>query len=291
MPGLANGTLTVRVRGAAITRVRMAAAAGLASAACAFAAVWLSENATAGGAAELPPDLVALAMQQEDLLVTAEDGRRLLRLSTEIANHGAGPLEVFPSAESANCDGDGDPANDRDASQRTFADTAGDGGYSAGLDGIESERRIGCMRYHAVHDHWHVLDFARYELRREPAGRVVAKRRKVGFCVGDNRIAFPDPRVPLAPTYPVGQPGGMPGCTESATQGISVGWADIYLFFVPGQELGVSELKPGRYCLVTRADPRDLLSESNEDNNVRRTLISLDPRRLSVARLSGKCRS
>ena len=271
--------------------MRIAVAAALASTACALATVWLSERAEAGGSAELPPDLVTLAMQQEDLIVTAEHGRRLLRLSTEVANLGVGPLEVFPSAESANCDGDGDPANDRDASQRTFADTNGDGGFTRGLDGVETERRIGCMRYHLAHDHWHVLDFARYELRREPRGRLVAKRRKVGFCVGDNRVAFPErPGVSPAPAYPFGPP-GTTGCTETATQGLSIGWADLYLFYVPGQELDVTAVKPGRYCLTTRADPRNLLAESNEGNNVRRTLVTLDPRRLSVQRLPGKCRS
>ena len=236
----------------------MAVAAGVASAVCAIGVVLLSERAEAGGSSALPPDLVALALQQEDVIVTAEGGRRYLRLSTEIANHGVGPLEIFPSPESANCDGDGDPANDRDASQRTFADTNADGGYTAGQDGIEVERRIGCMRYHAIHKHWHVLDFARYELRREPQGRLVAKRRKVGFCVGDNRIAFPGAGVPTTPTYPFGPPGSV-GCDEAATQGMSIGWADLYLFYVPGQELDVAGTKPGRYCLITRADPRNLI--------------------------------
>ncbi len=274
----------------------MAMAAGVASAACALGVVLLSASAEAGGSAALQPDLVTLATQQDDVIVTAEGGRRYVRLSTEIANHGDGPLEIFPSAASTNCDGDGNPDNDREASQRTFADTDGDGGYGAGVDGIVAEQRIGCMRYHAIHDHWHVLDFARYELHREPQGRressrIVAKRRKVGFCVGDNRIAFTDnPRVPGGPTYPFG-PAGSVGCDQSATQGLSIGWADLYLFFVPGQELDVTGVPPGRYCLVTRADPRDLIDESNEENNVRRTLLALDSRRIAVNRLPGKCRS
>lgn len=269
----------------------MAVAAAIASAAFALGVVLLSERAEAGGSAGLPPDLVTLALHQDGVIVTAEGGRRYLRLSTEVANHGVGPLEIFPSAASANCDGDGNPDNDRDASQRTFADTNGDGGYTAGLDGVEAEQRIGCMRYHAAHDHWHVLDFARYELRREPNGRLVAKRRKVGFCVGDNRIAFADsPGVSATPAYPYGPPGSV-GCNEAATQGLSIGWADLYLFHVPGQELDITGIKPGRYCLTSRADPRDLIEESNEENNVRRTLLSVDPRRISVSRLPGKCRS
>ena len=172
-------------------------------------------------------------------MVTAEHGRRLLRLSTEVANHGDGPLEVFPSAESANCDGDGDPANDRDASQRTFADSDGGGGFTAGSTRIEAEQRFGCMRYHPAHDHWHVLDFARYELRREPTGKPVAQLAKVGFCVGDTRVAFPSAAAPPA-RLPVRGRHEPIGCTAAATQGLSAGWADLYVFAVPGQQLDVT---------------------------------------------------
>jgi hypothetical protein len=255
-----------------------------------FAVISFSGHAVAGGGDALQPDLVTLALQDEDVIVTFEDGRRLLRLSTEVANNGSGPLEIFPSPESHNCDGDGDPANDRDASQRTFADTDASGNFTAGTDGILSETGVGCMRYHAAHDHWHVLDFARYELRREPKGTLVAKRRKVGFCVGDNRVAFARPDTPGTPAYPFGPPGSV-GCDPQATQGLSIGWADLYLFYVPGQELDITDLRPGKYCLISRADPRDLLDETNEDNNLRRTRLQLNPNRLSVQRLPGRCRA
>lgn len=279
------------MRGIALTRMRLALATALVSAAASAGLIAISESAEADGAKGLLPDLVTLAPDGSDLVVIKERGRRLLRMTTEFANRGEGPLEIFPSAESGNCDGDGNPDNDRDASQRTFADTDGDGGFSAGVDGILTERRVGCMRYHAVHDHWHVLDFARYELRREPRGRLVAKRRKVGFCVGDNRRAFPkDPRTPPKGVYPFGPPGSI-GCDAMATQGVSIGWTDLYLYWVPGQELRVGGLPRGRYCLVMLADPRDLIDERNEDNNVRRTPIMLDPKRLTVNRLRGKCRT
>ena len=126
----------------------------------------------------------------------------MLRLSNEIGNQSNGPLEVFPGAVSANCDGDGDPANDRDASQRIFADSNGSGLYEPGIDAIASERMFGCMRYHAAHDHWHVLDIARYELRREATGKLVAQSQKIGFCLTDTRIAFPSAAAPPAPDLP-----------------------------------------------------------------------------------------
>src|SRR5918997_3982348 len=109
-------------------RVRIAAAATIAAAGVLAASV-LAAGA-AGGTAALAPDLISLAVEQEQLLVTQEKPKTLLRLTTEIANVGNGPLEVYPSALSADCDGDGDPVNDRDASQRVFDDTNGSGGVA-----------------------------------------------------------------------------------------------------------------------------------------------------------------
>jgi len=274
---------------AAIKRAGLAAVALSASVGVAFLLA-TSPGAQAGGAAALPPDLVTLAIGREDLAVKAEEGRTLLRLSNEIANVGAGPLEVFPSAASTGCDGDADPGNDRAASQRLFADTNSSGAFERGSDAVASEERFGCLRYHASHEHWHTLGFARYELRRDPGGRLVRARRKVGFCIADFRVAHPTPGSPAEPHYPFGS-GVERGCDEVATQGLSVGWADLYGFALPGQELDVEGLRRGRYCLISRADPRDLLAEANEGNNVRRVRIQLRPRQLEVRRLEAPCRT
>jgi Lysyl oxidase len=270
----------------ALSRIRLAAAVAVASAAA--MALIIAAAPAAGGPAALAPDLVTLSIQQPNLLIERDGERTVLRLSNEIGNRANGPLEVFPGTQSVDCDGDGDPVNDRDASQRMFADTNGSGGYEPGADAIDSERRFGCMRYHPAHDHWHVLDVARYELRREATGKLVAHSRKVGFCLSDTRLAFPSPVSPPVPTYPIGS--GKPiGCDATSTQGISAGWADLYGFALPGQDLDVSDLPRGHYCLSSRADPLDLLDELNEDNNVRRVRLSLRPRRLSVRKLDGPC--
>ena len=44
---------------------------------------------------------------------------------------------------------------------------------------------------------------------------------------------------------------------------------------VSGQELDVTSLAEGAYCLVSRADPENRLQESNERNNIRTTRIEL----------------
>jgi hypothetical protein len=276
--------------------MRLAAGVALASAGALVVTLALSSDVRAGGAATLAPDLVTLAIAPEDLLIETDGKRVFLRLTNEIANRGTGPLELFPSLASANCDGDGDAANDRDAAQRLFADSNLSGVYERGVDAVDSERAVGCMRYHPAHAHWHVLDFTSYELRREPRrarprskGKLVAASRKVGFCVVDSRRVFPGPGSPPEMGYPINPPGSI-GCDAAATQGLSTGWADIYLFNVPGQELDVTGLHRGRYCLTSRADPRDLLSESDEDNNVRRVRLALRPSELSVVKIPGRCR-
>jgi hypothetical protein len=269
---------------------RIGLAGGVALGSSAAIALILAAAAASGGTPALAPDLVTLPIQQESLLVTPDaEGRVVLRLSNEIGNRSNGPLEVFPGPASADCDEDGDPLNDRPASQRIFADTNGSGGYEGGVDAVESERGFGCMRFHPAHDHWHVLDIARYELRREATGELVAHSRKVGFCFTDTRLAFPSVVSPPAAIYPIGS-AKPTGCDSNATQGISPGWADLYSFALPGQELRVGRLPRGRYCLTSRADPLDLIQELDEDNNVRRVRLALRPRKLAVRRLVGPCR-
>ena len=276
--------------GAAIKRTGPTAAVALCAALGLGSLLAASPGAHAGGATALPPDLVTLAIGQEDLTVKAEEGRTVLRLSNEIANVGTGPLEVFPSAASSDCDGDSDAEHDRAASQRLFADTNSSGAFERESDEVASERAFGCLRYHPAHEHWHTLDFARYELRREPAGRLVRARRKFGFCIADFRLSHPSAASPSESYYPFGS-GVERGCDELATQGLSVGWADLYGFSLPGQELDVDGLRRGRYCLISRADPRGLLAEEEERNNVRRVRIHLRPRQLEVRRLATPCRT
>lgn len=271
-----------------LTRIGLTVAVALVCAGVFATLASLSSQARGGGAAALAPDLVTLAFGDEDMLIAVEEGKTLLRISNEVSNRGAGPLEVFPSVASQNCDGDGDATNDRDASQRTYADTDGSGLFERSIDGVDSERQFGCLRYHPLHDHWHVLDFAEYQLRSEPGGELAALTRKVGFCLGDNRLAFSGPTTPPTGTYPLNS-GLEMGCDAAATQGLSVGYADIYPFYLAGQQLRISRLPPGRYCLISRVDPDDLLAETDETNNVRRTPIQLRPRKLSVRRLAGGC--
>ena len=80
-------------------------------------------------------------------------------------------------------------------------------------------------------------------------------------------------RLRKAPGSPRGKYYG--GCLRDSVGGISIGWGDLYGARVSGQELDVTSLAEGAYCLVSRADPENRLQESNERNNVRTTRIEL----------------
>jgi Lysyl oxidase len=253
-----------------------------AAAVLALGAGTMTPGARARANPRLLPDLVTLKVTQHDLLL---DGGKL-RLSNEIGNRGRGPLEIYPSASSNNCDGDDDPGNDRDVYQRIFHDSNADGIFQRGQDTASERHLFGCEQYHPAHHHWHVLDFSRYKLVREKTGRTLARSTKVGFCIIDTDHAFAGlPGSPSGGRYPA----GSGDCNADSIDGLSVGWADTYYYGLPGQELTVAGLPHGRYCLVSKADPNKLLRESNNSNNAHRTLIALHPAKRVVKRLNDRC--
>src|SRR4051812_7941417 len=225
-----------------------------AAAVLALGAGTMTPGAGARANPRLLPDLVTLKVTQHDLLLNG--GK--LRLSNEIGNKGRGPLEIYPSASSNNCDGDGDPTNDRDVSQRIFLDSNGDGVFQRSQDTHSEHPRFGCEQYHPAHHHWHVLDFSRYRLVRKKTGRTVARSTKVGFCIIDTDHAFGGlPGSPGNYHYPA----GSGDCNRDSIDGLSVGWADEYYYGLAGQELRIKGVRAGRYCLVSTADPDNLLRE------------------------------
>ena len=241
---------------------------------------------TPASAGTPPPALLPDVIMRPIIEIRIQKGTgvKLLRFASIVGNAGAGVVEQTPdtparSAEN-DCDGDGDPLNDRKAFQRIFGDTDGDGVFTRGTDQLLSKRFAGCSLFHAEHDHWHFEEFARYRLVKPKTGRVVASSEKVSFCVRDS-INF-DAGLP-------GSPGSIyyGSCTQDSITGLSVGWADYYGSTLPGQELDIRGLPDGRYCLRTDADPADRLRESSETNNGRSTLVRITGR--EVADLGTTC--
>jgi Lysyl oxidase len=219
----------------------------------------------AQGVAPLLPNISTL--QPTGLRIVRSDaGTRLLRFSNTIANVGAGPVELEPRKD--DCDGDGNPANDRTAIQRIYRDADGDGIFRRAVDRAVDTRVAGCFEFSVEHGHWHFHDFADYQLLDLTSGQVVASNDKVGFCLLDT--LHPYPGVPGSPRHRY-----YGGCRRNSVQGQSVGFADIYSWYFSGQWIDVTRTPSGDYCLVTTADPADQLLESNETDDAFRQQIRL----------------
>jgi Lysyl oxidase len=239
------------------------------SAALVLAGVGLSADA-AGAAAGAPtpllPDLVVRRITSVHIGPGA--AARSLRFDTRAGNRGPGSLELFPDVpDSGDCDGDTDPDNDRVATQRVFEDTNGDGEFTRGIDDVASETVIGCFIFHPQHNHWHLEDFANYELRRPRSGAVVSSAEKVSFCLTDTGPFGAFPGTPPSHFYGA--------CDVDATMGLSVGWYDLYGSPLAGQELPIKGVADARYCLAMMSDPANHITESDETNNTRTTLVRI----------------
>lgn len=127
------------------------------------------------------------------------------------------------------------------------------------------------------HSHWHYQGFMRYELRRAVDGRLIARDRKSGFCLGDRYDANPTRRLahePPLPAFATDCGRGQPGL-RALREGISVGHGDDYSPRLHRQSIDLTGLKPGRYLLIHRANPDRRLAESDHANNASSALISL----------------
>ena len=123
------------------------------------------------------------------------------------------------------------------------------------------------------HLHWHLMKIAEYSLWDHTKTSQVVVGEKVGFCLYD--IGRVD-GVPGPPSQiydgggnwcaASGYTGG--GSTaESLAMGTSEGWRDVYGFTINLQWIDVTDVAPGNYYLAGRADPDDLIAETDELNN------------------------
>ncbi len=218
---------------------------------------WLESRTLLTGT-PLLPDLIPWADEHLGLMydwdVEAEsDGHTLLRLSTATANIGAGPLKLNGSTVHEN--------GTQDVLQRIELS-----------DGAHEDRLAGEFEFHPEHDHVHFAGFAEYNLRAvtldDGVGDVVATGGKTSFCVLD--LQEYDLTLSHAPHEPQ-----FSEC--DTTQGLSVGWADIYDRELPDQWIDVTGVAEGEYWLEVVVDPENRLEESDDSNNAARILIDLQP--------------
>src|SRR6185503_4392776 len=225
------------------------------------------------GETDIVPDVAPFAAS--DLQSVDRDGRKLLLSTTMFWNRGKGPLEL-------------DATSDQPVAPDTF-ETAQ---RIILPNGQVRNKVVGDLFWHALHKHFHYDDFASYVLELVPpyvppkvipsskfsqlawtsdtltpmssvlgvTTSVPEIRNKSTFCIYETEsINLPtegtkDPKK----TYT--------GCGKYK-QGISVGWADKYEYFLPDQNFDVTNLVPGIYRLGFVLDPSKHFMESSRANN------------------------
>jgi hypothetical protein len=217
--------------------------------------------ATTGG--DLLPDLDQQA--PSGLMISLAGGtgpdRYVLGFQSAVRNIGDGPFVIVGSRANRR-------APTMTASQ--LVDRA---------DGTQHAVQVAARLRYAVspdHQHWHLLHFDRYELRRAGRGGALLRDQKTGFCLGDRyRVANHDvPAAAAQPTYT-----DRCGLTEpwllSVREGISPGYGDNYMPYLEGQSLPLTGLSAGRYVLTHRTNADGSLRESNYDNDAASVLLDL----------------
>jgi hypothetical protein len=137
---------------------------------------------------------------------------------------------------------------------------------------------VGRLRYveSPDHEHWHLLDFERYELRRAGGDARRVTDRKTGFCLGDRyrtRDLALQAQSP-APRYTSRCGLGATGRLR-LVEGISVGYGDDYPANLEGQSLRLTGLPAGRYALIHSVNVQRRLRETDYGNNAASLLLRL----------------
>jgi hypothetical protein len=221
-------------------------------------------GALAAGGAEPEPSPALPDLDQATpyaVSVQKREGRYVLAFGSAVDNLGHGALTI--------------------ESHRTGAARAMDAAQIlARTDGTVVRRPLGrIVRYeHAeTHSHWHLHRFARYELRHASTYALAFRAIKQGFCLGDRYDADRHSRQPGEPaearwTHECGK--GRPDLRR-LVQGISPGYGDDYAPYLEGQHFPLVDLAAGRYVLVHRVNPFDVLREASSANNAASVLLEL----------------
>jgi hypothetical protein len=230
-------------------------------AAIAAGAVFSGAARVNGAGDQQLPDLDPETPGQLTILPTGTAGHRhwLLGFSAAASNVGRGPLTIT--------------GNRPNTSTPTMtAEQIVSGSTPEVVSGV------GEMRYvvSPTHNHWHLLHFMRYALRRAGSRHAIVRDRKSGFCLGD-RYRAPGPPLPGAPAQPAltGRCGLYEPGLLSVSEGISVGYGDIYPAYVEFQDLPLNGLRDGRYDLVQTVNPEGRLRELSTANNSSSVLLDV----------------
>jgi hypothetical protein len=192
----------------------------------------------------------------------------VLRFSNTVWNAGTGPLELLAAVDTST------GATKTRVTQHVY-----------NTDGTWTDSTAGYFEYHEGHNHFHFGDFAEYELwtrveydawvaSGRSRGQAQRRGAKTTFCIMDTGRVQALSDSPLSAVYKTCNP---------SKQGLSVGWGDTYGYRLPEQwiDLGTSRLADGSYVLRSIADPRNLLIESNDDDQEAVRFFRVRNRRIS----------
>jgi hypothetical protein len=209
--------------------------------------------------ADVLPDLVQRV--PSELTVTRDGERFRLGFASAVSNVGEGPLIVDGSRRS-----------------RTAPTMRARQVIERAIGGWRTTGAVGELRFVVAetHQHWHLLPFDVYELRRaDGTGRIVAAF-KSGFCLGDRFRESAVAPLQAAPTpHYRGNCGLGDRSLVSLREGISTGYGDDYQPNLEGQSFDVTGLAAGEYVLTHVVNPGRRLRESDYDNNAASLRISL----------------
>jgi hypothetical protein len=186
-------------------------------------------------------------------------GRVLLRAANSINSRGDGPAELFGTRTGPYT---------ASATQKIYVKGGGVRTYVTGA-------KLGFKAIPGQYRYWKYADAARFELWTVDGLLRPVKRIRTGpkvyYCLRDLRRTLAMAGSPHRFHYP--------RCSQNprmkhVTLGTSVGWSDIYPFTYHEQWIDVTGLR-GTFAFIQIADPRNGIWESDEDNNVGMTIVSL----------------
>lgn len=190
--------------------------------------------------AELLPDLQTVIPQH--LQIQNEHKRELLRFANGIANTGDGPWHMRPIF----------PLDDPSQPQSAYQDI-----FDASGNVVES-KLVSQFEFHPAHNHWHIGGVAVFEVRSgSPDGPLVGDSIKSTACLIDWYKINDNSKTPERVYW---------DCMGES-QGITVGWVDQYHHSLEGQEIDITGSLPGRYYLVSTANPENIFIEKDYTNN------------------------
>ena len=212
---------------------------------------------TAGSAqtAELRPNLTPFPAFDLRLGTNFSTGGQEIRFSTRSWNKGQGPLELVAGEV---------VSSGQNVYQRVY-----------NSDGSYVDYFAGTFVYHPAHNHFHFNNYALYSLDPINApGGSPKSGSKTTFCIMDTTKI--DTSLPGAP------PTAVYSTCGATIQGMSIGWGDTYGYVLEGQSVNITGNPSGDYCLTIQIDPKGVLLETDETDNVASSLLRIDVERSTV---------